>query len=130
VGKEGEKMKAFELMKLVAENPQKYEGKRYKVVLACVIEPTHNKKLYETSVRNGQLIAGDDDNWAYVNSHTELEEIPQSVPFMEVVKAYSKGKTIKCERNGGYKEYSPCGLKNAKIGLYPDDIFDGEWFIK
>jgi hypothetical protein len=132
------KLKAYDVMKAAAENPGEYEGKRYRVVSACVVEPSECQKLYEIKIRSGHLICGEVGNWAYINSHTELEPIPpepQPVSFMEAVKAYSEGKTIRC---GGTKYVSKTGLasgfgsSSSNNGTYLNcrEILQGEWFIE
>jgi hypothetical protein len=49
---------------------------------------------------------------------------------MEAVKAYAEGKKIRCEQNGGYKEFSPCGLKHSNMTFQANDILDAKWYIK
>jgi hypothetical protein len=56
--------------------------------------------------------------------------IQQSVTFLEAVKAYSEGKTIRYELDGCYREFCPCGLKNAKASFLTQEILNGKWFIE
>jgi hypothetical protein len=123
-------MKAYELMALAAKEPEKYGGKKYKAMNLCVIDPSGRSHSGFTFNEEGFAVLLDSDNWAFVNSHAEVEEIPHPVPFMEAVKAYAEGKTIRCEKNGGYKEFSPCGLKRSNMTFSANDILDNAWYIK
>lgn len=131
-------MKAYELMKLAAEDPDKYSGKKYRVTNACVIHLSDIKLHYEVAVNEmGRLIIPQaNDDWAYVNSHTELQEIPQPVSFMEAVKAYKEGKTIRSDGVCAFAHiYDPkvnCGkglLDERKIGVDPTEILERDWYI-
>lgn len=76
---------------------------------------------------------------AYVNSLTELEEIPpepKPVPFMEAVKAYSEGKTVKCSM--GNHTYTPHVVSGESSSAFSDEchlapsaqeILHGKWYI-
>lgn len=130
-------MKAYELMKLAAENPAEYEGKRYKVVSGYLYDFTgHSHKEFHFN-RIGQVV--DETLAIYFSNDTEIEEIPQPVPFMEAVKAYSEGKTVECHL-GAYvtiysRECRHC-LKGyamrSKSGqtLTDEEILNGIWTIK
>lgn len=55
---------------------------------------------------------------------------PKPVPFMEAVEAYGEGKVIRVEQNGGYTEFSPCGLKDPYFpSLRTETILHGTWYI-
>jgi hypothetical protein len=141
-------MKAYELMKLAAENPQKYKGKKYSVKWGKVVDRDGDcMKAIEVD-SDGQLV-GACGKWAYVSCDTELEEIkPEPVPFMDAVRAYSEGKTIRCEygENGCYN----VRVKNSKssfpehgywlethyeksdtgINLSTGMVLNGAWYIE
>jgi hypothetical protein len=93
-----------------------------------------NTGEYETiSVNHGRMCWGGDNRYPLfivVEKPLEWELIQQPIPFMEAVKAYSEGKAIRCEWNGGYKEYLPCGLKCVNTTFAANDILNGKWYIK
>ena len=120
-------MKAYDVMKLAAENPQKYEGKRYKVRDTLI--DRHGRE-YETAIfKSGDLrVCGDNLLFAHVNSKTELEEIPQPVPFLEAVKAKGKdGGRIICNYKGVTKEYGGVAFTTIDYGepVTFDEILHG-----
>jgi hypothetical protein len=141
------KIKAYELMKLAADNPGKYEGKRYRVVDGSTLVAGDVNRLY------GEFVVNTKDSSALFNSpdkafglaiyaNTILEEIlPEQklVTFMEAVKAYSEGKTVKCHFEGTdrgemtYKNKSHlCGAMkdDSDIGISPKEIIDGIWTVE
>jgi hypothetical protein len=95
-------------------------------------ELTMDLTFYGEPVVNDLLLkAKDNAEYIFIRSSQVklVKPEPKPVPFLEAVKAYSKGKAIRCKRNGGYKEYSPCGLKNSAISLLTEDVFEATWYI-
>jgi hypothetical protein len=77
-------------MELARKEPQKYEGKRYKVVRGSARGYNGDESKEIKLCSSGQMSTG--FLAAYISSDTELEEIPQPVTFMEAVKAAIEGK--------------------------------------
>jgi hypothetical protein len=150
--KEEERMFGYELMALAAKEPGKYEGKRYKVT-ACRAD--HWGKPYGivevcrdfNAVNSMTLVGVDGDKrtaeLVSITTRTELEEIPQPVPFLDAVKAYAEGKTVECTVGNSKYVYSPNGFNHDeslgyffKPDKYPDmpistkEILEGIWKIK
>lgn len=134
--KMSEPIYASDLMSEARKNPEKYEGKRYKVIggsSLCADTEEH----YECEVRGGELMAKGD--FVAVYSDTQLEEIKHElkpVPFMEAVKAYHNGKTIRCthiffgERE--YKRQNDAGSlmkDDIHMPISSDEILYGQWYI-
>jgi hypothetical protein len=73
-----------------------------------------------------------------LNMFWEWELIPQNVSFMEAVKAYSEGKTIRCEWEGRtekwestYKNGSPyCGILENDGAICAKEILNGVWYVE
>jgi hypothetical protein len=87
-------MKAYDLMKAVVENPEKYDGKRYKIVEGAAIR-FNGQLCSEIVVKDGMI----QPRWikgtgcqAFVNIYCELEEIVEPVDFMT---AANSGRCIK-----------------------------------
>lgn len=127
-------MFAYELMRLAAENPEKYEGKKYKVVSGSFLFKL-DKRTKSCLVKNGKMRSEE----GYIISilpDTCLEEILQEVDFITAVKAFQEGKNIKCVRteSGTVTKYiySP---KNYDLSdtdgrsINPDEILTGKWYI-
>lgn len=122
-------IKAYDLMKQAAENPQKYEGKRYKVVTYAVdirgnlIEEFRINRYGEFVSKGGWLV--------YIKSDTLLEEIktdPKPVSFMEAV---SSGKRIKHEGwTDFYKIHEACRLLACLTQSEIADRIKGKWLIE
>ena len=125
---DGEKtLKAYDVMKLAAEKPQEYEGKRYKVVDggACDFCGTKYKEMRIN--RYGQFCYG--SAVVYVSTDTILEEIPQPVPFMEALNSRKKIKYFDWDNY-----YSPSGVMKILATNTNDTILrlinDNQWLIE
>ena len=136
------KLYASELMELARKEPEKYDGKRYKVLGLYCIGP--ESQFYGEVIvdSEGKLQGKGHDNWAYINSNTKLEEIPpepKPVPFMEAVKAYSEGKTVDCKVGNCRYVYQKCEgdtpykamheKNDESSGVSAKEILEGTWHI-
>jgi hypothetical protein len=68
---------------------------------------------------------------------TEWELVQQPVSFMEAVKAYSEGKTIRCEINAEKYIYKPLGedcynavKDDENIAVSAKEILEGRWYVE
>ena len=124
-------MYASELMEKIRKEPEKYEGKKYKGY--PIMHP--GGKLYdELTVHDGVFVVEEDSNWAFVSSHTELEEIPQPVTWQEALEANADGRKIQLDikRIDGVTIHhvfdktlkSQCGWIATAEG-----IIKGKWYI-
>ena len=89
-------MKAFDLMKAAYENPEKYEGKKYKVVRGSSLGDS-DENIYECIVRDGRICKHNAHSILPIFADTQLKEIepePKPVSFMEAV---NSGKRFKPE---------------------------------
>ncbi len=141
------KLYAYDLMKLAHDNPQEYEGRRYRtvrgIITTCCPKAEEPKVV---KISNGYLMAQGTElgGQAYVSVDTRLEEIkpepkPVPVPFLEAVKANENGKVIKCHIKNDIYVYD-C-FANADTGGYGflqtksghivtfREILDGTWYI-
>jgi hypothetical protein len=132
---------ASELMELARKEPQKYEGKRYKVRDTLI--DRHGKE-YETAIfKSGNLRTyGGNMLFAHANSMTQLEEIPQPIPFDEAVKAAIDGKKPAITLGGS--RYTLTAKRSTLSGIgywlevtYDDDpaelstgMIDGMWTVE
>ena len=134
--KEDGKMYASELMELARKEPEKYEGKRYRVLGLCCIGP--ERQHYSTVIvdSEGKLQGKGYDNWAYINSNTTVEEIPpepKPVTFMEAAEANENGKTVECKIYGCFNVYRPhmtAGMiDQSGRAVSANEILHGKWYI-
>jgi hypothetical protein len=140
------KLKAYDVMKLAAENPGEYEGKRYRVVegSTMVAGGTNLQLVRKCIIRNAGFETIESPHYGLAAyNDTILEEIkpePQPVSFMEAVKAYSEGKTVECKIDCItyiYKKEDEDGdplcemqAEETKAGLSAREILHGVWYIK
>jgi hypothetical protein len=129
-------MFAYELVKLAVENPQKYRGKEYKVVDDYVMDSSGNmcneiKVHIDTykglvNIRNKRT-----DDRLYFSIITKLEEIKQSVTFLEAlnrgtdgfVNIYPKG-----EKPNTLEYWVSSFPRITAKGL--QKILNGDWYIE
>lgn len=125
-------IKGYELMRLAKENPEKYEGKRYKVVKGIVLNKNGGCFYYEVVVYNGEIvIAANKNHSALIDSSTELEEIKQPVTPQEAAKSFSEGKTIRCEYIDSvimFKKDTPS--RSFTPDYYMKLMLEGTWYIE
>jgi hypothetical protein len=125
------KYKTWELLKMAEENKNLGGNVRER-------EPQYINKdgVIVAFGRNGYGKGLFEENGFPASSelvNTEWELIQQPVEFMEAVKAYSEGKTIRCEigeetRIYDYKVgYGMTNIRNYAITV--GEILNGKWFI-
>jgi hypothetical protein len=141
------KIHAYDLMKLAAENPGEYEGKRYRVVSGGdKLWANGSMAMYghydECIIRNGCLESECGSHYDLsCNKYTVLEPIPpepQPVSFMEAVKAYSEGVLVEVKHKGHMHTYKPSSIPyvnctfrdESSIAPDADEILNGKWYIK
>jgi hypothetical protein len=107
-----------------------------------------NKRRFEIE-SNYKVIRFDETGMCFkqkmegLNMFWEWELIQQPVPFIEAVKAYSEGKTIRCELQDRKHTYRPnehtrlardygYEFKGAvlNVGVSTKEIIEGQWFIE
>jgi hypothetical protein len=140
-GKEGERMKAYELMAKIAANPKEYEGRRYRVTACPAVHWGKHYQVVEVcrdfNTEDGMTLVGVDGDkttpeLVAITTRTELEEIRQPVPFMEAAKAYDKCETVWCEWSEFKTVYSK---DNGKLidddgdPISTKEILRGKWYI-
>jgi hypothetical protein len=131
-------MFASELMELIRKNPEKHEGKRYKVTVGDRLFAGGTPHGYkECIVKNSEICSNDNASFALcIFSNTEVEEIKQPVTWQEAIEAWANGKSVKCVygdkprvgialyNNGGFlKDTDSCSLSKA-------EIVEGIWYIE
>ena len=142
-------MRAYKLMKLATENPEKYIGKRYKVIdgnaKSFDVKQYRYVEFGEDYCEPGITLVGVENEKATnhvvsIDTRTDLKEVksePKPVTFMEAIKAYWDGKTIHHKYNvgSGVSEYIPQEdggrlIDESGIAITASEIMEGDWFIK
>jgi len=131
-----EPMYASQLMELARANPKEYEGKKYKVVSGSAMFTYNGQEFRECVVKSGMLLIPNSPHYgALIYSDTQLELIPVSVPAMDAVEAYSKGKTVQC-KIGNYLDTTYSGGASLSDfrgtnGSYltAKELTEGVWYI-
>ncbi len=129
---EGECIYAYELMKLAAEDPEPYKGKKYKVAKGNCMNG-HGNKPMAVLVRPSGILTDESTYEIFVTSETILEEIkPEPVPFMEAVKALDSGKDIYSENGNGIRHYytGVCFRDEKGFSVMTEEILRRQWYIK
>lgn len=130
------KYKTWEVIKALAENPKlRFKCNRYTIGANSYGSIVHEKNGECSDM--GEFLSLS----AGVTSQTGWELIQESVDFLTAVKAYSEGKTIRCEANGS--EYIFNGkCHRSKIGqgawfrserdtiLSTEMILNGTWYVE
>jgi hypothetical protein len=130
-------MKAYDLLAKASCNLRDYKGKKYKVTKGAVIDKLGKEYSCFTLSPEGEICI-DEFSRGYISGQTEIDEIQQPIPFMEAVKAYSEGKTIRVELGEGknktntYKDGYSGGFFKDRNGYAPlnIEILEGRWYVE
>lgn len=120
------KYKTSEVIAMLEQNP--------KLKFKCITDGIGEYCTIE--VNHGRICWGGDNRlpmYIVVDKPLEWELVQQPVSFMEAVKAYSEGKTIRCEKNGHVLEYKPFyGMLKLKTGqaVTATQILEGRWYVE
>jgi hypothetical protein len=121
-------MKAYELMALAAKDPQKYEGKRYKVIAGSPLE-NGLQTFYECIISNGSLRSPNRSLYLATFGDVLLKEIEQPVSCYEAMKALDNGdKTVEWRLESQIVTIT--SKEWLKDCIAPYMVMRGEWFIK
>ena len=142
-------MRAYKLMKLAIENPDKYIGKRYKVIDGNAKSFDAKQYRYvefgEDYCEPGITLVGVENEKATnhvvsIDTRTDLKEVksePKPVTFMEAIEGYWEGKTIyhKYRTDSNHSKYVPQGYGGRLVdaqgfAITASEIMDGEWYIE
>ena len=138
-------MYASKLMELVRENPEKYEGRKYKVVSGSKLylpDYYNTKRTGECIIMNGNIMCENIESQVHfhaaVLSDTRLEEIKQPVSFFEAIS--DPHNKIKCDMPySGLCDYDwVCyvlhyiakSIAEGKEKHFYKDLINAKWYIK
>jgi hypothetical protein len=85
------------------------------------------------------VIKGETCCWHGIKLDDEWELIQQPIPFMEAVKAYSEGKTIRCERKSDFVSFKISGKGKSILEMLEldcgatlscADVLEGKWYVE
>lgn len=127
---------ASDLMTEARKNPEKYEGKRYRVA-SDFAKKADGQSVLNCRIEEGCLVVDGTHMRVYFTESTTLEEIkpePKPVPTIDAVRAHHLNKqTIKCVLNGKEHVYTPYYSqmkdKDGKA-VTSNQILNGTWFIE
>ena len=103
-----------------------------KAILISGIDDSANKILAWNGYRNCPLTICD------TNLQSKFIVVEKPVSFIEAIKAYTKGRDIMCEHNGGCSIYRNKYCEDNCVNILNDDygdgisaeeILNGEWYI-
>lgn len=128
------KYKTWEVIKMLTENPElKFEWTK-QVMPGSYIQVENGIVVWSGRNQQGNsMYTCLDDEWALVQ---------QPVTFIQAIKAYAEGKTIRCEYISPDKHnieniYKPSGMKisclkdeNCKMAVSDYEILNGTWYIE
>ena len=111
-----------------------------KTLLGWICDWGTNKRSFTIKSMNGCVMGFDDGGINFeasrsgINLNSEWELVQQPIPFMEAVKAYSEGKTIRCESDCGswqYKKEFSDEIKDTKhTAISTHEILEGTWYVE
>lgn len=144
IRREREGMKKYstsEAIAMLEKNPRAkltttLGGNKYELL---VDGKNNNYFVFNVYTKYGEKISSSTGGGGFnYNIPTDLkwELIQQSVDFLTAVKAYSEGKTIRCEDSKcKTRIYEPCEFSNEMkdtIGLAvsPEEILEGKWYVE
>lgn len=144
-------IKAYELMAMIAKEPKKYEGKRYKITEGPANhfidgDFTIVEVFRDYSTKNGMTLVGVKNDattrsLVSISTRTLVEEIQQSVPVAEALKAYNDDfKTIRVHIDGYSDKVYKVSPQKCSYGtalrsmcghiISAKEILEGTWYIE
>jgi hypothetical protein len=128
-------MKAYDLMKAVTKNPEKYEGKRYKITKGGALR-FNGQNCSEVEVKDGKIYTRNMYP-AYFNIMCELEEIQKPVDFMTAANSGRCMKPLHPHEYGanGYNSLAQWLFRFSRIGGFYNrsnalEYMNGQWVIE
>lgn len=121
-------METWEMIKILYENPKlKAKGRGYNSPVVI------NKYGHVTWRDCDELVELTQDFMS--TEWTVIPPKPDAVPFMDAVKAYVEGKTIRCESDfANTTVYVPAAISHFvdqhSLSVSPDEILAGKWYIE
>jgi hypothetical protein len=122
--------KTWEMVKMLTENPDmQFKKVSDGLIFKCGTKISNCKEV-------GRYISQASGECALLTDEWEL--VQQPIPFMEAVKAYSEGKTIRCEWEGRtnnwvsiYKNGSLYkDMKECDGPICAKEILNGKWYVE
>jgi hypothetical protein len=130
------KYKTWEVIKMLEQNPSAEFKCQYgqKIGIKEGILKWDTGALFKINIEG---YADESMRTAGTLDRFEWELIQPSVSFMEAVKAYSEGKTIRCEINAEKYIYKPLGedcynavKDDENIAVSAKEILEGRWYVE
>lgn len=120
--------KTWEVIKMLTEN-SKLKFKR------VTDNPNNKLDLYSISKGNGNAISWMSMAQIDICVEDEWEISEKLVDFIDTVKSFKSGKTIRCDFNGWSYTYKPDGNAKELIDgnnqpVSTDEILNGKWYIE